>query len=435
MSFLQNYAHYCESDEAPPIFHLWSALSVLSNVSSRRVWTQRGRFFHYTNMYLLLVGPPGDGKSSAMSVAKKMVQELEFVVTTGTPATTQAIMQLMSLKDGDKKPMQKTFTYDGRVKQYTPLAVFATEFANFISPNPLGWIDFLTAIWDEEVFKNETKGKGVDIIPGPFISLLGCLTDSVTSGFIKQNIISGGFARRAIFITSPGRGKPNPWSEESPSQVKARQDCLEWCRSLMNVSGQFSWAKKAHGFFDSWYRELRSKTPDDPITAGYINSKPDLLIKIAMLISLSQSHELVLQEPYLQLALELLDKTEPSLNKIFGAIGRNELAPIRQAVVSFLSAQNGPITKKRLRGFLFKEIRSEAEFFTLYQNLIDEKLMVQAELTLDGQKVVVVATPEIMTRSINSTQTKTDSETLVVELPSAHPVQTPEDGSASAGQH
>ena len=36
--------------------------------------------------------------------------------------------------------------------------------------NPIGMIDFFTDVWDQEVFRVETKNKGTDIILNPYVS-------------------------------------------------------------------------------------------------------------------------------------------------------------------------------------------------------------------------------------------------------------------------
>lgn len=397
MGFLHNYTEYSSGNEAPPIFHIWSALSTLSAIISRRVWTKQGMFVHYPNLYVMLVGPPGDGKTTAMSIGKRVLRQVGDIPLSATAATPQAIMQLMEKSETNKKPLQRLIKLpDGRLDEYTPLAIFATEFSQFIGMNPPGWIDFLTTVFDEEVYEVNTKNQGSNLIPGPYITLLGCMTDDTTSSYLKQNIISGGFSRRCIFVYSTGRGAPQPFPVETPEQLTAWESCISWGKKIREVSGEFQWTSSARDFYSEFY--IRNRTTidreNDPATVGYHKTKPVQLIKIAMLLVLSETTELILDKPYLELGLALLEKAEINLSKVFAGTGRNELANVAAKIDAFMSTMRQPMATKKLRAIFFKEA-SGTEFDQVMFHLQEAGKVQKASITKGTTKIEVYTTPEI----------------------------------------
>ena len=67
MNFLDAYKIFAQGNEASPLFHEWAGINVLSAAVSRRVFFDQNYFKIYANMYVVLVGEPGDKKTTAKS--------------------------------------------------------------------------------------------------------------------------------------------------------------------------------------------------------------------------------------------------------------------------------------------------------------------------------------------------------------------------------
>ena len=150
-----------------------------------------------------------------------------------------------------------------------------------LGSNPIGMIDFFTDVWDEEEFVVETKNKGTDKIPHPYVTILGCMTPQITSALLKQNIISGGFSRRCIFVYHNKRAKPIPRPVVTDEQRLAKKRCMQRLLELEKIRGQFKWTPGAEEFFDAWYLENHHKLQHatDLVLQGYYKSKDGLLLK------------------------------------------------------------------------------------------------------------------------------------------------------------
>jgi len=73
--FFNNYYDYVGDTESPLIFHRWSILSGVAASLGRRCHIPLGYYKIYPAMYTMLVGASGTRKSSATSLAAKVLKD------------------------------------------------------------------------------------------------------------------------------------------------------------------------------------------------------------------------------------------------------------------------------------------------------------------------------------------------------------------------
>lgn len=355
--FLINYMRYMEGTETPTIYNRWAGISTIASVVSRKVWIHYGRFRVYPPMYIILVGPSGGRKTTAMEVSEKMLDELGTVNLSAEATTKEKLVMKMA------KECTKSFTdpTNGKMVDYTPITLCLTELSQFIGTNSqqaLHMIDFLVTIYNREKYKAETISRGNDIIPGPALNILGCTTPHHIGTYLKADVISGGFSRRNIFIYEQDDGLPQAWPEESTAQKNAWEACLWWLRKLdSEVVGEFKWSDDARAFWTPWYDaefEVLRKMPDSPIR-GYFKSKHEQLLRVAMCLALSEGAELVMTRAHLEAGLAVLEEAESRFAKVFMGVGRNELHTIGMQALAMIERIGGKISEKQLAMALVKD--------------------------------------------------------------------------------
>lgn len=382
-TFLDNYLLYCSGNESPEIYHKWAGLSVLSAVIGRRVWIDQGIYVAFPNLYVILVGEPGNGKSVAMSIGRKMVRSFDHVVVAPSSITREKITQLMG---HETSACRKLWKNDNKIEIYTQLSFFANELVTLLGAAPIPMIQFFTDIYDEERFEVATKGAGCDNIEAPYITLLGCMTPEITSSLLKQNIISGGFNRRCVFINAIRRGKPHPRPFISDAQRTAWTNCQTWCHSIKDLSGKFTWGVGATDWFDTWYNGDYYSALDKHhnfATKGYYRTKSVMLLKVAMLVSLSERRDLVLDVTHLQRGLEWLEETEHLLPRVFDGTGRNELADLSSKLLSMLENSTTPLDEKIIKSTLHS-YGTDGEISDVIQHLTQTDKVVRKDVVRAG---------------------------------------------------
>lgn len=374
--------------EVPENYLFWSGISAVSATLASRVWTRMGRFTIYPNVYIIFLGPPGNGKTVAKDLALKVVRDVGGIKMSAEAQTKEALCKYM------REECLQTYSYNGTPVPCTPISIYLTEFSHFLGPNSSHMLDFLTTIWDRtgDVYDARTKNKGDDILPSPYVNLLACTTPDWIRTYLKSDIITGGFSRRAIFVNEPANDDterhPRPeWSEE---QVIAKKAAIEYAKILSTVIGEMKWTQQATAFWDNWY--LTRVIPRDPDTRGYHKSKPALLLKVATIIALSERPELLIDREHMETALAILDSTEATLSRVFQGIGRNELNAVATKLMDYLIAANVSrfkhdgelkqarmIPEKVLKGLMFRDGRGN-EYDEILSHLIATEQVIKMEV-------------------------------------------------------
>lgn len=363
MSFLQNYRTFCSGNEANPTYHIFSGLSALSAITQRRIWIDLGYFKIYPNLYVVLVGPAGGRKTTAMDICCKLIDKLGTI-----PYTTDCVTKEKLIMDvrAEERTIAEMPDLHKDLKIVSPTALFLTELSDFLGPSSIGMVNFLTAIYDRDVYTYKTKNKGSEKLIGPYLTILGCTTPEWITTYLRSDVISGGFSRRTLFIYEWEEGKRIPRPKITDEMVVAWNDCLTHARAISKLCGPMRWSDDASKFFDNWYINL--KIPSDSSVIGYFKSKHIQLIKVAMLISLSESTDMVLEIRHLEFGLHLLGLAENNLIRVFQGMGRNELHAVAQKGLDYILAspkrtveqggrkfETNVMPEKTLRGLLFRD--------------------------------------------------------------------------------
>ena len=389
-NFLADYLLFNSGNEAHEHWHMWSALSVLASCVSRKVWIDMGYFRYYPQLYIVLLGTPGTKKSTAKDIARDMVREIGNVPFSGECQSKENLVKQLSENE-------RSFVYDVSKPPYiyTPLNIFVNELSQFIGIDPIKMVDFLVAVWNQNWYDMRTQKHGVQLITGPFLNLLVCTTPSWVTTYLKSDVITGGFSRRAIFVFEWEETKRIAIPYISPEMQAARERCIARGKQLCEVYGEFSWAPDALAFYKHWY-ETRTISKD-PNVAYFDQTKFELVMKVAILLSLADNDSLVMTIDPLKAAMALLDKVFEKLPQVFSGIGRNELAGIASQLESMVRRNGAPMLQKTVVRELYANAQTN-EIYQIIAHLIDVGRLVRFDAATTSSNTVVtktwLATPE-----------------------------------------
>lgn len=368
MSFLRDYITYAAKNEAPYMFHMWAGFLALSTSVSRRVWLPWDNRAMYPNLYVLYVSDAGNGKSLAMTNLKLLITRPGIdTIMSANVETPAGLWQFMAGNPNVKPPVPSpvAFMTKGPFGEKTidtlchPMFIVANEFINFISIDIDNWIGHLNDISDQDLFRYRTKGGGENLIPGPYVCLLGAIPTEIAKDLQKGKIIGSGFARRTLFQWGARNfAKPMPRLNPTPEKHEAFQRCIEHLKGLKKLSGPLTIEQPALDFYDEWYCRESPTIPKKPKELiSWYTTKSDHLLRLSILASLSESSDMIIRKNHMELVLDLLDNhLEPHLPKVFGGVGKNELAEVQNSIYSFISSLSEPVSFQLLRVRFFKDI-------------------------------------------------------------------------------
>lgn len=365
MSFLRDYEITTRNNEVPKTYHLFSALVTLSTLVSSRVWMDCGIFIARPNLYVVLTGEPGIKKNTALYVARRLINEIDDKIPlSGECQSKEDLVRSMTgharvceLPDDIKVPPRFHPLNDARTKfSYCPMSVMVPELGEFLGIGAGRMIDFLTAIFDVEDYKHSTIKRGDEIVVMPYLTVLSATVPDWITSRLKDDVITGGFSSRTIFVYEDRPPKRIAFPEIDKEMEDAWDRLVAHGKQLLQVKGPFTWGAGTKEYYAHWYENL--PMPEDVMLRGWYNRKGLHALKVSMLISLSEGFDRVIEINHLQMAIELLDITERNLPKVFRGVGRNELFGIANKVVELLERTPGRALPEK---FVKKELFREAD--------------------------------------------------------------------------
>ena len=404
MSILHDYIELTEGTEVPQLFNVWGGYILISSSISRRVWLIHGRDPIYPNIYVVLIGDAGNGKSMALNEVRELLADIENIPLSHSIETPEGVLRRLAGRP-DKNPPEpydgafKTIGPSGMLGEVSPLTIIANEFVNFISKSPENWIHLLNDIYDtDKKFGYYTKNQGNDLINGPYIVLMAALTTETSFDMIKGKIIQSGFARRSIFQYGERRfDQPCPFPPGGPQKLELRESIISQCRALQQLSGEFRMPQAAKDYYANWYFEHSRACPiAPPHLRSWLTSKPMQVLKLSMLNSLSVSHDLEITPEHVQGSLDFLAQMEETLYGIFGGAGRNELAGVAVKISTFLRQQEQALPVRAVQNHFFTECKPPNDFGVCLNHLLSQGEAMTYNCTFNGAPTTYIGIPPVM---------------------------------------
>lgn len=338
-NWISSFLDYTDILDCPVNYLRWTALSTISGAAQRKIYMNMEYFEVKPNMFVVLVGPPGTKKTTAIRQGRKMLGAVEGINMTSDAPSVVGLMD--DFKDIPNKSHQS-------------LNAFIYELSTLYENASETMTGFLTAIYDGDIdYTKRTRVGGKEKIPFPWFNLEAGTTPHWLGKNIGESEVEGGLVARTIYVYSEELILKSAKPRATPRHLKIKEDLIHDLAHISVIEGEFDFEEGddglAYQWYDMWYQNKMDKAdevlvragfrkPGESATqsrfprmmdyrlAGYYSRKPIHLLKVAMSVSLAQKDELVLTLQDLLTALYLLQELEPGMAKAFSAVGGNEYA-------------------------------------------------------------------------------------------------------------
>ena len=365
------YLDYTKDSEAPQLYHLWTGLSVLAGALRRNVWVDRVKYTIFPNLYVMLVGPTGTGKSAALNTGFRILRKVKSVHTFHGKISNEALYDEMN---------RTVETPAGIVKDGT-IFIYADEVKSLLGERDYAreLLVTLTDLYSGEDIEADfrTKKYGRVRLENYLINFLAGSTPSWLGECIRPSMFDGGTVGRILFVYQPSRKAVSEVDEEDEREwsMEMQRRLSEDLIHISKIRGMFAIRKSAREFWTEWRKTIR--WPSDSRLEGYTNRKHDYALKIAMLLSISASDDLVIEQCHIEGAIQALSIIEPYFLDAFTHIGPQEKA-IAAKIMQIIDRLNGAAPRKLLMkhvGHMVKDVRA-------FNNTI-EMMISQGQLSVE----------------------------------------------------
>lgn len=369
MRLLSNWVDaFVEATEhlpSPELFRKWSGIAAVAGAIERKVWVRSSLGDLFPNLYTVLVGPPGVGKT----VATATVENLWRNITTGSsglhvaPKSLTKASLIDSLNDAKRT---KTVIGEHSIHlEFNSLLINAGELGVLLPQYDPDFMNILTDIYDGRVYEEKRRSQDRHIIiKKPQLNILAATTPSYLNSTLPEGAWDQGFLSRTFLIFSGETVLIDLFSdEEEEAEEEERYAMLRSdLRQINDLVGQLRITPEAKEVFRTWHKSGGKPAPEHPKLVHYLTRRSAHLLKLCIVASVSRGDDMLLTLPDFQQALGWLLEAEQAMPDVFRALGAKGDGQMIEEAYHFLytvwMAKKEPIPEHRLVNFLAERVPS-----------------------------------------------------------------------------
>ena len=376
--WISSFVKYTDPTEPPSNFRRWVAISAIGGALRRKVRIPYGDYITwYPNMYIVLVGPAGSRKTTAMSSVENFIRNAGIRLATDS-STHAALIQ--ELQDSAFE------SYEVSPSDYASnLTIFSKEFGVFLGKQGSNE-ELITQITDwfdcPSDWTRKTKTQGTFELQNIFINILGATTPSYIKDSLTMSAIGGGLTSRIIFVYSQGKPKriSRPRLIKGNDKLKAKLqhdfDLISGLKGEMKLSDSFN------EVYDNWYvnEDSKNEFQGDPFLDGYSSRRAMHLVKLSSILSASENNNMIVTADHFNRAKLYLENVEKDLRSVFQGVGRSGNSQVTFDIENHIK-YNGYVNLRDLLKRFINDVKDLEEL----KNILNKLVMVKKIVVLQNK--------------------------------------------------
>ncbi len=331
MDLIEDFVRATNNMASPEQFRRWCAISMVSTALTRRVWTCiEDDLKLFPNTYIILVSPPGIGKSRPMTVVENLLSPMPWITRSPDEVTRQKTIQdIADAFTEDKREGEASFFF------------LVSEMATFMPEADAAWMQAIARLWDCPTIYHKsikTGDRNDDYIHNAYVNLLfGAQPSWFAEGFPKASYEMG-LPARIFFIYACEKPNRELFKDREQMPQALKKQFQDGLRSLRGRGGAVPWEEPAQLAFVKWMDEGQPPVIDDDLMKGY-NTRRDMHAgKLALLIACSKGHNTITLED-LEIAWSYMFTAEKEMPTALTNAGGNMYRMQEEAIVGFVAAE------------------------------------------------------------------------------------------------
>lgn len=355
MNWLDRIVEQRKDFESPLSFWKWAGIASISAVVKDNVWLSRQQYNLYPNIYVMFHAESGLKKGPAVNMAKRLVKLVGNTQVISGRSSIQGILK--ELGGGYSEP-------SGKVIRKSTAFICSSELSSSIVEDKVA-TTILTDLYDRSYnvgeWRSLLKMESFDL-KNPTITMLTATNAAHVGSFFEGKDIRGGYFARTFIVYEKEESRINsllvPLEKELNDELDAqylrqldklkgpfqplgsRIQSEEFKRARKNVySGETEYFTDAGLFYEEWYHDFKEKIRSVKDPTGTLNRFGDSVLKVAMILSLARSTDLII-------TLEAMEEAVETCEKLVGNVRR----------VTLGKDDEGDVTKGTLKTIMIEEL-------------------------------------------------------------------------------
>lgn len=312
-SWVNGFIQYTANTGSPEIFRKWTALSLIAGALERKVWIRTSKGVLYPNMYVVIVGPAGVGKTVAAGEIPALIDVLEEHHLAPTSVMKAGLID--ALRDAERRIVRPSDSPP--VHTFNSLYIVANELGVLVPSYDNDFMNVLTDLYDCRFYSERRRTKELKFkIESPQLNMLAATTPAYLNTLMPEGAWDQGFISRVLLIYS-GQSEAVDLFTEIPQDKVLYAALKADLKELGNLFGKISFSKEAVDAFRLWVQHKEEPRPDHPKLQFYCARRQAHLLKLCIIASVSTSNDLIVTLDNYAEALDWLLEAEASMPDIF----------------------------------------------------------------------------------------------------------------------
>lgn len=382
--WLENYLKFTQNSESPTLYHLWSGVAAISSCLRRKCYTNWGlQGYIYPNLYVVLVGPPGGRKGTAMKIAKSMIANLGIITSSDALGSVQTLYNELNDCEDEFR------TKDGKIRKHKSLSIWSEEFQVFLNDKDQVIRGSLTDLFDcPNTWQYASIKMGKKDVSNCFLTIIGAITPSLLQDKLTKDAVGGGLLSRIILVVGYGAIKRIALPFLSKDDEQLQQQLQQDLEQISLMVGPFMMTKDFLSIYSRWYQsDAGADGIDSEKFLGYNSRRALQVKKLSMILSASEGNEMIIHPVHFTKALDILKQTEQEMPNAFYGVGRGFHAEILTSVMRYMEQKKNFTWPEVLDRFI---LDAQPEDLQQYLNVLVDTNRLQKEMSATQTRYKIV---------------------------------------------
>jgi hypothetical protein len=384
--WVEAFLAHTEHTSSPKLFRLWGAIAAVAGALERKIWIRSLGSRLYPNMYIVLCGPPGVGKTEVTWRIRELWSSLDDHKIASTSVTKASLIDELAAATRrwiDHRAENPVTNFNSLLMCVNELGVLLPAYEN-------EFMNTLTDLWDCKSYSESRRTLKTEIkIDNPQLNLVAACTPSYLMNVLPEGAWDQGFLSRTMLVYS-GERQLRSLFEEREFNQEEYDNLQKGLEQIANLYGEMGFTQEAAEAMDNFHMSGGLPKPDHPKLMSYNIRRTVHLLKLCIVASVSRSNELVITLEDYDRAFHWLTELEAYMPDIFKAMTQGGAGKIMEDAWYFLfqthAKEGKPILKHRLINYLQERVPVHNIQTTI--DMMEQGRMIEKRLLPGGEGYV-----------------------------------------------